>query len=231
MERGTRTLLPCLGQQLIEQMLTTSPPLPLGVCQTCGTALRTVESHRERVVLGIFGDYPLRRAYGVCPQGHGSDIPVDRQRGLGPGQASPLLSRILTRLAIEVPFEQVADIVEETLGLAIDPERVRRVAERIGSWAEDQEHAQMTAALRESAPEPSGSGAQALVIGLDGAMVHTEKNGQSGWHEGKIGVCAARDLQAPADAPLTTRLGPRDFCVGFVHRGYLAADPRRSTTG
>ena len=218
MERGTRSLLQCLGQQFMEQMLTTIAPRPMGLCQRCGAPLRTVEPERERGVLGVFGEYPLQRAYGVCPQGHGSDVPVDRQLGLGPDHASPLLSRILARLAIEVPFEQVADVVEETLGLTLDPERARRIAERLGTWAEEQERAQIAAALSETTPEPDGSAPHAVVIGLDGAMVHTKRNGQNGWHEGKIGVCATIDLESAADAPVTARLGPRDFCVGFESR-------------
>ena len=45
----------------------------------------------------------------------------------------------MTRMAIELPFDHVSNLVAETLGLTVDGEWVRRVAEGIGDIAEQHE--------------------------------------------------------------------------------------------
>ena len=222
-ESGIQCLTRCIGQQVTETWMTEQPRVPLGTCRECGTPLRAV-GNRERLILGVFGDYRVDRVYGVCPQGHGSDVPQDRVWGLGPGQTSPLLSRMLTRLAIEMPFDQVPEVVEEMLGRTIDGERVRRTAEAIGTWAEAQEQQTMDALMTGDVAVPVVPGPSTLVIALDGAMVHTDQDGEVGWHEGKVGVCARFEpvvdprLRDANDRPTRFGLVPSDFCIGFESR-------------
>jgi hypothetical protein len=158
----------------------------------------------------------------VCPQGHGSEAPQDRVLKLGPGQVSPKLAAIIARIAIDVPFDQVPDIVEQTLGLVIDGEMVRRVTEKIGSWAESQEQMMIQEAQARHAAVPSAPGPSTLLMAVDGAMVNTKRarDGHRGWHEGKVGVCARFE---PTPHPLSTEetdeANPSyrsvDYCVGF----------------
>jgi len=141
-ETSTQALMQRMGRHITEALMEAPLSESSGVCRECASPLRRVDGRRARAILGIFGDYDWARPYLVCPQGHGSEAPQDRVLKLGPGQVSPKLAAILARIAIDVPFDQVPDIVAQTLGLAIDGEMVRRVTENIGSWAESQE--QMT---------------------------------------------------------------------------------------
>lgn len=82
-------MIAMIGQPVIQALLDSIPVASPGHCGMCDSPLRLVDGHRSRLQVGIFGPYALRRAYDVCPHGHGSDVPIDRQLGLGPYQARP----------------------------------------------------------------------------------------------------------------------------------------------
>ena len=132
-ETSIQALMQRVGCHLTEALLEASRSAPAAVCRECGSPLRRVDGRRPRAILGIFGPYVWARPYLVCSQGHGSEAPQDRVLKLGPGRVSPKLAAILARIAIDVPFDQVPDIVAETLGREIDGAMVRRVTEDLGS--------------------------------------------------------------------------------------------------
>ena len=225
MEAGTQALMMAIGRQITEALMALPASTAVGVCRECGRPLRQVDAHRPLTLLGIFGRYAWSRPYGVCPQGHGSAAPQDQVLKLGPRRVSPRLAAIVSRLAIEMPFDQVPDVVAHTLGLEIDSEMVRRVAEQLGSWAEEQEQHAMQSAEHGN-PVPAVPGPSALLIALDGAMVYTERtrDGERGWHEAKVGVCARFEPNPPSavaiaedDAQEDNRpaYAATEYCVGF----------------
>ncbi len=220
-ETSAQVLTQRIGQRLTEALMDAAVPEPVGACRECRAPLRQVDRHRTRRITGIFGDYDWARPYLVCPNGHGSAVPHDRVLQLGPGQASPKLAAILARLAIEVPFDQVPDVVAETLGLSVDGEMVRRVTEQIGSWAESEEQIRIQASLCGNTPAPTAPGPGTLLIALDGAMVHTLRlrDGHRGWHEAKVSVCA-RFEPTPAQGSEETEdakpcYASVDYGIGF----------------
>ena len=194
---------------------------PLGVCRDCEQPLRRVDAHRPRSITGIFGDYPWTRPYAVCPHGHGSAAPQDQVLQLGPGQVSPKLAAMLARMAIDVPFDQVPDILAHTLGLALDGAMVRRVTEKVGSWAERQEQQAIQAAQAGDVMAPPVPGPRTLLLSVDGAMVKTQRarDNHRGWHEGKVGVCARFEPTPPSMGPDTDEAQPAygraEYCIGF----------------
>ena len=220
MESGTHALVMAIGRTITETLIALPEPPPLGVCRECGHKLRQVDADRPLTILGIFGTYDWARPYGVCPQGHGSAAPQDQVFKRGPGHASPRLAGILGRLGIELPFDQVPDVLEQTLGLVVDGDMVRRVAEQIGSWAETQEQ-QAIQAADQGSPVSSAPGPSTLLVSLDGAMVHTKRtrDGHRGWHEAKVGVCARFEPKAPSPSAVPDDHRPSyagtDYCVGF----------------
>ncbi len=150
---------------------------------------------------------------------------------LGPGRVSPKLAAILARIAIDVPFDPVPDIVAETLGLEVDGEMVRRVTEDLGSWAEAQEQQTIQDAQSEQAPVPPAPGRSTLLIAMDGAMVHTTRarDGHRGWHEAKVGVCARFEPTPIAAAPgvcprVTGRIGGFFLSPNHADCGWSALD-------
>ena len=220
-ETGTQILTQSIGRQITEALMVSPVPDAVGVCRECGAPLRQVALHRSRHITGIFGDYDWARPYMVCPQGHGSEALQDRVLKLGPGQVSPKLAAIITRLAIDVPFDQVPDMLEQTLRLKVDGEMVRRVTEKVGSWAESQEQAAIEDAQCGNTSVPTAPGPSTLLMALDGAMVHTKRlrDGHQGWHEGKVGVCARFEPTplgplAPEEEPCLSS-AEVNYCVGF----------------
>lgn len=220
-ETDTQTLMQHIGRRITEVLMGAQVPEAVGVCRECASPLRQVDLHRSRGITGIFGDYDWSRPYMVCPKGHGSEAPQDRVLKLGPGQVSPTLAAILARLAIDLPFDHVPDVVAQTLGLKIDGEMVRRVTETIGSWAESEEQTAIRAAQGGTIPAPAAPGPSTLLIALDGAMVNTKRlrDGHRGWHEGKVGVCARFE---PIPRPLSEEKNEAqpayesaDYCMGF----------------
>ncbi len=221
-ETGTQALTQSIGRHITESLMSAPVLDSLGICRECASPLRSVDSHRARGLIGIFGQYDWERPYLVCPQGHGSEAPQDRVLQLGPGQVSPKLAAILARVAIDVPFDQVPDVVAQTLGVVIDGEMVRRVTEKIGSWAESQEQTTIRDVQSGQAPVPPAPGPSTLLIALDGAMVNTKRtrDGHRGWHEGKVGVCARfepipRLLSAEKNEEAKPEYGPVEYCIGF----------------
>jgi hypothetical protein len=188
------------------QRMAVGPARVIPACPTCGQPLRRV-GVRPRAVLGWFGVYPLTRPYWVCPQGHGGVAPADAVWGLGAGTLSPRLVAVLSRLAVDLPFDPVSAVIAATLGVAVDGETIRRTVEAVGQAVEAAEQAAA------AAPRPSRSAAapDGIVLLADGAMIHTD----DAWHEAKVGVCQPLARTGPTTvAPQ----GAADYCVGFEAR-------------
>ena len=184
-------------------------------CPTCGQAMRLVDRQRPRQLQGLVGDYTLQRPYFVCAACHQGRAPVDARLGLGRGSLSPGLGRVACRLGIATAFDEAATLLEETLGVRVPAETVRRLTEGIGAVAEAEAQAGIAQAQTGAVP-PTGTlppGA-ALLVEVDGAMVHLDDD----WHEVKVGLAAPLGPQTATD-PDTHRerlaMGTPVYCAGF----------------
>ncbi|MCY0898786.1 MAG: hypothetical protein OWU33_07560, partial [Firmicutes bacterium] len=173
------------GQQLMEPLAVVPAPRP---CWAVGQApLRQVDPAHPITVTGLWGEYHLTRAYYVCPAGHGSATPADAAWGLGRAHVTPALAAHLCRLVVERPFDRAAAMAQELLGVAVDGETLRRLAEGVGQVAETTAQTAPAAVAAGHVPEPTGPGPAGLLVALDGAMVHPD----GAWHEVPVGVCQA----------------------------------------
>jgi len=136
-------------------------------------------------------------------------------------------------LGIEDSFPQAAETLKEVLLVDVAQESVRRATEGVGQVAEAEQ--QRAVALAQAGQEPLAQaelsqGATALVVEVDGVMVHLEDD----WHEMKVGVVAP--LVAPLGPDTQTnpdrsclKLGPASYCAGlepaevFWYRVYVEA--------
>src|SRR5581483_10554210 len=82
-------------------------------CAACGGPLKRQE--RSRHLVGLVGDYTLRRAYYWCAAWGQSQVPLDEAVGLGAGTASPGLTRVVARARVDAPFTAAVEHVQETL--------------------------------------------------------------------------------------------------------------------
>ncbi len=168
-------------------------------CPACHGPLKRRE--RARPLVGLVGDYTLHRPYYWCAACKRGTAALDAALGLGPGEVSPGLARVVAGLdrrsaaergqcpwaAVEATFTPAVDLVQEALGATLSDETVRRLAERIGATAEAQTQAAITRAKRgqpvwtEDAVERAED-TPILAVEVDGVLVHQE----AGWHEMKV---------------------------------------------
>ncbi len=158
-------------------------------CPACKGTLKRRE--RPRPLVGLVGDYTLRRPYYWCAACKRGTAPLDAALGLGAGEVSPGLVRVVARVAVDATFTPAAEQVQEALGVTLSDETARRLAERIGAVAEAQTQAAITRAQHgqlvwtEDEIEWADD-TTILVVEVDGVLVHQE----AGWHEMKVGTLA-----------------------------------------
>jgi len=158
-------------------------------CPACHGTLKRRE--RPRPLVGLVGDYTLRRPYYWCAACKRGAAPLDEALGLGPGDVSPGLARVVARTAVDATFTPAAEQVREALGATLSDETARRLAERIGAAAEAQTQAAITRARQgqpvwADAEIERAEDTTILVVEVDGVLVHQE----AGWHEMKVGTLA-----------------------------------------
>ncbi|MCL8208834.1 MAG: hypothetical protein K6V97_12295 [Actinomycetia bacterium] len=144
-ERAVEAFGRPLGRQVVTDLVAAGGPAARPRCAGCRAPLRGVDPARPVTVTGVVGDDVLRRSYSVCPAGHGSATPADAAWRLGPDRVTPTLAERLGRLAVETPFDREPTLAQALLGVAVDGETLRRLAEGVGSVAEAAEQAAQAA--------------------------------------------------------------------------------------
>ncbi len=175
-------------------------------CPRCGGRLHLVGAARERAVLGLVGEYRFGRPTFTCGACHAGHAPLDAALGLGAERLTPGLAQVLCQEAANVSFAEASVSVQSSLGLWVDAETVRRLAEGVGAVIEhDQaDRAQWAVPLREV---PA-----CLLVAADG--VHTPLH--DGYHETKVGRVAALGpavREDPETGRATLVMQPSCFCA------------------
>jgi hypothetical protein len=160
----------------------------------CGSQARFKAVHARQVTDLYGGVLQLRRAYYFCEACGQGMLPLDRELGLGSEELTPALADIVEMLGVIAPFESAARVVEQTLGVQISGERVRRRTERTGAQClvADEMAAQRACApggLEPSVAERPMVTEQHFYVMVDGGMVPTHE----GYREAKVGVCFKTD--------------------------------------
>jgi len=170
-------------------------------CAACGGTLKRQE--RTRALVGLVGDYALRRAYYWCAACQQGEAPLDAALGLGPGTVSPGLTRVVARATVDAPFTAAVEQVQEALGLGatLSDETARRLAEQIGAVAEAQTQAAIARAKQgqpvwAAAEVQSADDTTTLAVAVDGVLVHQE----AGWQEMKVVTVAPLGPDLHTDA-------------------------------
>jgi hypothetical protein len=228
-DRGRRVLARVVEQAVAMQAA--APALAPDPCPQCHGPLRLVDPARARHLQGLVGEYRLVRASWHCAACHRGVAPLDERRGVGAGARSPGLSRVACRLGIAEAFAPAAEILYETLRVAVPAEAVRRITEGIGQVAEAEQQAAMAAAQAAQEPPPPAVAPAQLVVATAGVKVHTDGD----WQEMKVGVVAPLGPDTWTD-PDTGRVGQaagaQTVCAGleaaglFWWRLYCAARQR-----
>jgi hypothetical protein len=174
-------------------------------CPVCGGRLHLVGAARERTVLGLVGEYRFARPTFTCGGCQAGYAPLDEAVGLGAARLSPALAQVLCQAAAALPFAEAGAQVQGSLGVAVDGETIRRLAEGMGAVIEHDQADRTVWALPEAAVPAC------LLVEADG--VHTPL--LDGYHETKVGRVAALGPALrtdPETGRLTLVVQPSCFC-------------------
>jgi hypothetical protein len=177
-------------------------------CPQCGRRLHLVGRERGRTVLGLVGEYRFARPTFHCANCHAGHAPLDTVLGLGEGQLSPGLAQVVCGQAQKDSFAEARKSVQSDLGVEVDEETIRRVAEGVGRLIEHDQ------ADRAQWHVPDQAVPARLVVEMDG--VHTPL--RDGYHETKVGRVAALGptvREDPETGRQTLVLQPSSFCAGL----------------
>jgi hypothetical protein len=178
------------------------------VCASCQGRLRRV-GELPRVLVGLVGDYVLRRPYYSCAACHVGGAPLDAELGLGGSVLSPALAEVAAYEAVKGPFAEAARALSKHHGLVVDAETVRALAEDLGQLVEVDQRDSTLWGLPEGAAVPA-----VLAVELDGVLVHE----RASWRELKGGRVAplgpglVRDRESGEEH---YALGTSTYCLGL----------------
>lgn len=211
LERCLQQVLRAVGSVLVSGILNQRAQGPAGEatsCPRCGRRLHLVGRERQRTVLGLVGEYRLGRPAFSCAQCHAGHVPLDDVLGLGAARLSPALAAAVCHAAQQGSFTAASQSVQRSVGVYVDAETIRRLAEAVGQLLEHEQ------ADRPRWAVPPEAVPARLLVAVDG--VHAPL--RDGYHEAKVGRVGALGPAQRVD-PATGRalfvLGDSTFCVGL----------------
>jgi hypothetical protein len=210
-ERRLQQMFRQVGSVLVRGVLNQRAQGPAGEatdCAQCGRRLHLVGGERQRTVLGLVGEYQFARPTFHCVTCRAGQAPLDAVLGLGAARLSPGLAQVVGQAAQQAAFDEASRWVQGSLGVYVDGETVRRLAEELGRLIEHDQ------ADRAQWAVPAADVPACVLVETDG--VHTPL--LDGYHESKVGRVAALGPAVRTD-PETGRatlvLHPSTFCVGL----------------
>jgi hypothetical protein len=170
-------------------------------CPSCGSKIES-KGFRRRSVLTLAGVIGWKRRVGRCPKGcgNGQFVPYDDVLGITPyQQTSNELKRVACALAVFVPFEICAKLLEMITQVWVSPTSIWHWVQEAGHRAMKQldHELEKFAAGEEPCQESMESelAALPLIMGADGVMAPFRPNGgapsgKTDWREVKVGIFA-----------------------------------------
>lgn len=140
----------------------------------CGARMHSL-GMRERRVVTVVGEVPLRRRYYQCRECGARTHPADAALGLDGGMTSPGVRAALGLFAALLPLRRAVQALGLVGPLRLSATTCRRVARALGERAQGQEVPRQAPALARG---------EKLYVAMDGTCVWT----QEGWREAKAAV-------------------------------------------
>ena len=201
-----------LAVRIVEEVLIErgQRPTQWADCPKCGKRLHS-KGFVPRQISSIIGIIRWRRRVGRCPNGCaiGQIAPLDKALGLLPHQRSSVeLQELGCLLAIFVPFETVAVLLNCLISVQVSPTAVWCWVQTAGQKAMDRLNDQLTELAAGQLPQmellDEAVSVLPLLIGADGVMVPFRPEGGKGrtvWREVKVAVLARLGRRSKSDAP------------------------------
>ena len=163
-----------IGRRTLQTLVPTMAPRYAPPTVTCACGERgQYQRQRMAQVLTSLGRVRYQRAYYVCPTCHQGWCPLDTHLGWCAGSVSQTLQGQVALLAAQLPFAQVADLLQRLCGLTLSPTTCQVIAEQVGHWMHD--HA---------SDGTSDFLGDRVYVSMDGTMTHDR---DEGWKEIRVG--------------------------------------------
>ena len=192
-----------IARDLVEALLAkrASAPTQWGNCPKCGRKLES-KGRKQRQLETMIGRIRWKRASGRCRQkcAIGQQTPLDVELGIEPYQKTERrLQRLAILLAIFVPFDSAAMLLNQLLGIQVSATSIWNWVQEKGSECMRQLEAELNALSSDQLPDPEVIDPHLhnlmLLIGADGVMVafrpeNGSARGRTRWREVKVGIFA-----------------------------------------
>ncbi len=189
-------------------------------CPACGKRLRS-KGFQARQLLTLLGVVRWQRRVGRCPAGCdiGQVAPLDAALGVTPSQAtSAEVQQLACALAVFVPFETAATLLQSVLPIAVSPSAIWGWVQAAGARALAQLAAELEALAAGQWPTREAldatTAAEPLLLGADGVMVPFrptggDPRGRTSWREVKVAILARLHAHLTRTGETVTRLTQR----------------------
>jgi hypothetical protein len=178
-----RQALPALLHGVLQTTLRALTSQPV----RCPTCQHRALSHdwRRRQVLTTCGPLLWERPWATCPACGRTFGAGDAPLGVTPRtQHSAGVTALLVTLGSATAFREAAQLLQQTTGLVVSSETVRRVSEAAGTALADADDTAVAAAAAGAEPAVVDAAPGLLVAETDGVLVRY----RDAWHEVKIGA-------------------------------------------
>lgn len=133
-------------------------------------------------------------------------FPLDEELGLLPGNLAPRQQEHLVHLACFMPFDKVTEMMEEMVSVQTQEETVRRLTERVGSWVEAAQTAEVEADGTPKSEEKLPL--HQCVFSADGAMISLVKKQ---WAETRTVAIGEPQEKLNADGEVEIHVGKLSY--------------------
>jgi len=201
-----------LAVRLVEEVLTErgQSPTRWPNCPKCGKRLHS-KGLVERQINSLIGIIHWKRRVGRCPRGCeiGQIAPLDKELGLLPHQRTSIeLQRLGCLLAVFVPFETVAGLLNNLTTVQVSCISIWHWVQKAGQKAMDKLNSQLNDLASGQLPQleslEEAISMLPLLMGADGVMVPFRPEGGKGstvWREVKVAVLARLGKRSKSNAP------------------------------
>jgi len=205
-------LAQALAVRLVEEVLIerSQSPTQWSGCPKCGKRLHS-KGFVPRQINSVIGVIHWKRRVGRCPYGCeiGQIAPLDKELGLLPHQRTSIeLQRLGCLLAIFVPFETVAVLLNCLISVQVSWTAVWHWVQKAGQKAMDRLNGQLAELTAGQLPQmeslEEAISVLPMLMGADGVKVPFRHGGGKGptvWREVKVAVLARLGRRSKSNAP------------------------------
>ena len=152
------------------------------MCEHCQADARFV-SRRDKRIVSLLGELPLKRAYYHCRSCGGGHVPLDQELGLNSSHLTPAAAEVTCLAGVQTSFAQASETTLRKLcGLRLSESTVERTTESAGArlqtlLAEGETFAKLPEESRPWQWERDARGRRCAYVGLDATGIRQQGEG------------------------------------------------------